>query len=93
MSNRILINVENLNRWVADLSSVAEDFTSENLTTESRSTLSVIKNSIESHQSMTGVHLQFASYLTKSANMISDIGERFFDIDIAAAGMMGIAEN
>ena len=88
----IKVNIENLNARAAALKTSGEDFTSQQLNAiDTRSTISAVQNSITAHEKSNQIHLSVGEYLVQSATLVTDIGERFFEIDTSAAAAMGTA--
>ena len=87
----IQINKDNLNTRATALKTVGESFTPQRLNViDTRSTISVIQNSINAQEATDQIHLTVGEYLVRSSTLIKDIGERFFKIDEDASGIMAL---
>ena len=87
----IRINMQALTVRTNALRAAAETFTEQSLgEVDTKSTLSIVQNSINGFEQTNQNHVQMGEYLVASANKILDIGERFFDLDTSAANTMGI---
>ena len=88
----ISINMLALEVRTDALRTAGESFTEQPLEPiDTRSTLSIVQNSINAHGVTNQNHMRVGEYLINSANLIADIGESFFRIDQAAARVMGTA--
>ena len=88
----IQVNIDNLNTRAAALKTAGEGFTSQQLNAiDTRSTISAVQNSNAAHNKSNQIHISVGENLVQSATLITDIGERFFEIDTSVAAAMGIA--
>jgi len=83
------INISNLNARATALRTAGESFTRQELNAiDERSTISAVSNSVTAHNKANQIHMTVGEYLVQSANLIQDIGARFFEIDQDAANIM-----
>ena len=92
MSKKISINIENLTARTIELRNDGQSFLDEDpqaLTSiDNRSTITVITNSVGKHEEMAQAHQGFGNNLVSSADIITNIGEGFFEIDSTTANSM-----
>jgi len=92
MSKKISINMENLIARTTELRGDGQSFLGENpqalTSVDNRSTISVITNSVVKHEEMVQAHQAFGSNLVASADIITNIGDGFFDLDTTTASSM-----
>lgn len=87
----IQINLDHLNTRANSLKTAGEAFTNPALEPiDIQSTLSIVQNSIDTHEQTNQNHMRMSEYLINSANLITDIGQGFFELDQEAASAMGI---
>jgi len=83
------INVSNLNVRTTALRTAGEAFTRQELTAiDERSTISAIRSSVTAHNKANQIHMTVGEYLVQAADLVQDIGVRFFEIDQDAASVM-----
>lgn len=82
----IKVNKDNLYLRTTALRTAGEAFIPQQLNaTASQSTISAVQNSIDAHEVASQVHLSVGENLVQSANLISDIGDSFYELDTSAA--------
>ena len=87
--NNIGINMTNLNARGTALQTAGESFERISLSSvDTRSTITAVKNSMAAHRRTNQTHLQVGENLNRSATLIKDIGDRFFELDQDAARAM-----
>jgi len=87
----IQVNIDTLNTSATALKVAGESFTELPLNSvDTQSTISFVQNAIHTHEEANGNHLLVGEYLMISADLIMDIGERFFEMDASAASKIGI---
>jgi len=92
MSKKISINMENLNARASELRNDGQSFLEENQQTltsvDNRSTISAITNSATKHEEMVQAHQAFGNNLLASAEIITNVGEGFFELGTTTATSM-----
>ena len=84
--SQIEVNINNLTTRTTTLKNASERFVQRTLSyVDNRSTLSIVKNSFYAHEQTNLAHLDFSRYLLKSASLIEEIGEGFFELDTTVA--------
>ena len=92
MNKKISINMENLNARASELRGDGQSFLEENqqalTSVDNRSTISVITNSVAKFEEMVQAHQAFGNNLVASAEIITNVGEGFFELDTTTATSM-----
>ena len=92
MRKKISINMESLTARTIELRNDGQSFLGENpqalTSVDNRSTISVITNSVVKHEEMVQAHQAFGDNLVASADIITNIGEGFFELDTTTASSM-----
>ena len=87
----IQVNINNLNTRVTALRTAGGAFTPQRLNSiDERSTISAVRNSVTAHNKSNQIHMIVGEYLVQSADLVQDIGMRFFELDQDAASIMAL---